>query len=198
MHFLQCWCLRLSRSTWPNRSRLFALLVLILSPALLAENSGLWLDVPFVRQEKQGCGSAVVSMLMQYWIGQNGADPAAAAQEKTIQAALYSPAAKGVYGSDMERYLHKAGFSTFRFAGDWSDLQQHLSKGRPLIVCLQPKSPHDPLHYVVVTGLGRNQDSVLLNDPARGKLIKENGERFEKEWKATGHWTLLVLPQHGP
>jgi predicted double-glycine peptidase len=162
----------------------------------MAENSGLWLDVPFVRQEKQGCGSAVVSMLMQYWTGQNSADPAAA-QEKTIQAALYSPAAKGVYGSDMERYLHDAGFSTFRFTGDWSDLRQHLSKGRPLIVCLQPKGPHDPLHYVVVTGLGRNQDSVLLNDPARGKLIKENGGRFEKEWKATGHWTLLVLPQHG-
>ncbi|MGI9072277.1 MAG: C39 family peptidase [Bryobacteraceae bacterium] len=124
--------------------------------------------------------------------------PTARADEKTIQAALYSPEAKGVYGSDMERYLHQAGFSTFRFAGDWSDLRQHLSKGRPLIVCLQPKSPHDPLHYVVVTGLGKNQDSVLLNDPARGKLIRENGGRFEKEWKATGHWTLLVLPQHGP
>jgi len=98
----------------------------------------------------------------------------------------------------MERYLHEAGFSTFRFAGDWGDLRQHLSKGRPLIVCLQPKSSRDPLHYVVVTGLGRDQGSVLLNDPARGKLIEENGEHFEKEWKATGHWTLLVLPQHGP
>jgi ABC-type bacteriocin/lantibiotic exporter with double-glycine peptidase domain len=198
MHFLQYWCWRLSKFTRAYGSRLFALSVFILSPALLAENSGLWLDVPFVRQEKQGCGSAVISMLMQYWIGQNGVVPPAGAEEKTIQAALYSPAAKGVYGSDMESYLHEAGFSTFRFAGDWGDLRQHLSKGRPLIVCLQPKSSHDPLHYVVVTGLGRNQDSVVLNDPARGKLIKENGERFEKEWKATGHWTLLVLPQHGP
>jgi hypothetical protein len=32
-----------------------------------AEDSGVWLDVPFVRREKDGCGAASVAMVMQYW-----------------------------------------------------------------------------------------------------------------------------------
>jgi hypothetical protein len=35
----------------------------------------------------------------------------------------------------------------------------------------------------------------LLNDPARRKLLKQDRSDFEKEWSATGQWTLLALPQ---
>jgi len=32
-----------------------------------AGDSGLWLDVPYVHQEKDGCGSASLAMVLQYW-----------------------------------------------------------------------------------------------------------------------------------
>jgi ABC-type bacteriocin/lantibiotic exporter with double-glycine peptidase domain len=106
---------------------------------------------------------------------------------------LLSHTAHGIYASDIERYFQQNGFSTFAFAGDWDALKHHLEKGRPLIVCLKPGS-RLPLHYVVVAGMDQEAHLVLLNDPAQRKLLKKDYSRFEQEWKAAGHWTLLVLP----
>ena len=142
------------------------------------------MEVPFVSQEKNGCGAASIAMVMQYW--QLHADPEA------IQRALYSPKARGIYASDLERYLRQHGFSTFAINGEWTDLKHHLEKGRPLIVAL--KSGRDDLHYVVVTGLDLRQELVLTHDPARRKLLKQHRADFEKEWRGAGNWALLALP----
>ena len=37
-----------------------------------ADLPGVWLDVPFVKQEKDGCGAASIAMVMQYWQAQQG------------------------------------------------------------------------------------------------------------------------------
>ncbi|PYU98718.1 MAG: hypothetical protein DMG26_17970, partial [Acidobacteria bacterium] len=66
-------------------------------------------------------------------------------------------------------------------------------KGRPLIVCLRENSR--PPHYVVVTGLDGQQGFVLVNDPARRKLLKLDRTGFEEGWSATQNWTLLALPR---
>ena len=160
---------------------------------LAAQQPGVWLDVPFVRQEKYGCGAASIAMVMQYWQRQQGVMPSADPEQ--IQRALYSRRAHGIYASDMERYFQQHGFRTFAFAGDWKDLKEHLEKGRPLIVALKPGSAD--LHYVVVAGLDGQQGVVLKNDPAERKLLKQDRSDFEKEWKAAGNWTLLAVPQQG-
>jgi hypothetical protein len=36
-----------------------------------------------------------------------------------------------------------------------------------------------------------------VNDPAERKLLKVDYSRFEQDWKAAGHWTLLVVPVSG-
>ena len=145
---------------------------------------GIWLDVPYVEQEKNGCGAAVIAMVMQYW--RMPADSAA------IQRQLYSPEARGIHASAMQRYLQGEGFRTFALKGEWSDLKDHLEKGRPLIVALQPSSRD--LHYVVVTGLDWKESIVMMHDPAGRKLQKAHRRDFENEWKAAGNWLLLALP----
>jgi len=160
---------------------------------LTAQLPGVWLEVPFVRQEKSGCGAASIAMVMQYWQRQQGKLPNADPEQ--IQRALYSRRAHGIYASDMESYLQQHGFRTFAFVGDWKDLKEHLEKGRPLIVALN--LGHSDLHYVVVAGLDWQQDVVLKNDPAERKLLKQGHSDFEKEWKAAGNWTLLAVPQQG-
>ncbi len=40
--------------------------------AFAAETTVLWTDVPFVAQAKNGCGSAAISMVMQYWEKKDG------------------------------------------------------------------------------------------------------------------------------
>jgi hypothetical protein len=171
--------------------------------------AGVWLDVPFVKQDKDACGAASIAMVMRYWRQQeqhDGQDQAAsaAADAEAIQRALYSPQARGIYASDLQRYLQEQQFRTFAFEGAWSDLREQLTKGRPLIVAL--KTGHDALHYVVVAGVvpatdhgprrdGQSDDVVLTNDPAQRKLLKQDRATFEREWKATGNWTLLAVPQ---
>lgn len=157
-----------------------------------AVDPAIWLDVPFVKQEKDGCGSASIAMVMQYWRQRQGQSPGDDADPDTIQRALYSADAKGIYASEVRRYLQSAGFQTFAFAGEWADLKEHLQKGRPLMVALKPDG--SPLHYVVVAGVDADQGLVMVNDPARRKLLKEDRTSFEREWTAAGKWTLLVLP----
>jgi ABC-type bacteriocin/lantibiotic exporter with double-glycine peptidase domain len=164
------------------------------SVAAGADSSGVWLDVPFVKQERNGCGAASISMVIQYWI-RNGAGsiPHDAADAFLIEQALYSREAKGIFGSSMQDYFERAGFRTFVLQAEWNDLEHHLRKGRPLIVCLRENS--GPRHYVVVAGFDGDQGLVLVNDPARRKLLKLERTSFEKGWSATQNWTLLAVPR---
>jgi ABC-type bacteriocin/lantibiotic exporter with double-glycine peptidase domain len=159
-----------------------------------ADKSGVWLDVPFVKQEKNGCGAAAIAMVMQYWL--KAQEKAAAdADPIAIQRALYSQEGHGIYASDLEHYFQQHGFRTFAFHGTWNDLKRHLEKGRPLIVALKPGQMNADLHYVVVAGIDWEQSIVQFNDPAERKLLKQDRSIFERQWSATADWTLLALPQ---
>ena len=160
-----------------------------------AQGSGVWLDVPFIKQEKNGCGAASIAMVMQYWQRQPGATADADSDPAEIQRALYSSDAHGIYASDMEHYFQKHRFDTYAFRGRWDDLKQHLAKGRPLIVALKPLPAETSLHYVVVVGVDWEQNVVLVNDAAQRKLLKIDRASFAKGWNAVGNWTLLAVPQ---
>jgi ABC-type bacteriocin/lantibiotic exporter with double-glycine peptidase domain len=172
-----------------------ALMLCLHALMVAVEPSGVWLDIPFVKQEKNGCGAASIAMVMQFWMLQQGRAQTPSADSSQIQRALYSDHAHGIYASGMERYLQQQGFRTFAFRGQWTDLKQQLEKGRPLIVALKPASSNMPLHYVVVTGLDWEQALVMVNDPAQRKLLKQDRSSFEREWSAAGKWTLLAVPQ---
>lgn len=161
-----------------------------------AEVAALWIDVPFVRQEHNGCGAATIAMLMQYWQRQQGYPQAEFADATQIQRALYSDQAHGIYASSMERYFGEHGFRTFAFQGTWSDLKLQIEKGRPLIIALKPRSGRE-LHYLVVVGVDEARKLVLVNDPAERKLLEREWQQFEGEWKASNYWTLLALPREG-
>lgn len=162
--------------------------------ACAAQQSGVWLDVPFVKQGKNGCGAASIAMVMQFWQRQQGLAPTAIPDAPEIQLLLYSSKAHGIYASDLEHYFEQHRYRAFAFAGRVEDLQDHLVKGRPLIVALKPAA-QTPLHYVVVAGLDLAKNLVFVNDPAERKLLQRELSTFEQEWKGTGNWTLLAVPQ---
>lgn len=171
--------------------------------ALAAEATVLWTDVPFIAQAKNGCGSAAISMVMQYWEnkGGQGGRPSAAgrlsADPGKIQAALFSPAEGGIPASRMQKYFQESGYRVFTFQGNWTDLKHHLEQGRPLIVSLKASGAHGPLHYVVVVGIDSERGYVFVNDPAQQKMLRISRKGFESEWSYTGDWTLLALPRTG-
>ena len=155
-----------------------------------------WIDVPFVKQEKNACGAASTAMIMRYWQHQQSHPAKEPEDAVQIQRALYSDKAHGIYASALERYFDDHGFRAFVFQGTWSDLKHHVEKGRPLLVALQPRSGAE-LHYLVVAGFDEGRKLVLVNDPAERKLLEREWQEFEGEWRATDHWTLLALPREG-
>jgi predicted double-glycine peptidase len=173
---------------------LCAAILLSCCAAAVQGADGLWLDVPYIHQEKDGCGSASLAMVLRYWQTKN----VSIADERTaparIQHELYSAKPRGIYASDMQRYLRESGFEVFSFRGEWSDLRSHLAKGRPLIAGLKPRNA--PAHYVVIVGVDPQDAAVLVNDPERGKLLRIDRSAFEKVWQGTDNWTLLAVPNH--
>jgi ABC-type bacteriocin/lantibiotic exporter with double-glycine peptidase domain len=181
------------------RAVLFFILTCAVSivPTITAQPSGVWLDVPFVAQTRDGCGSAAISMIMQYWEIQTGQAATHPADPEQIQSALYSRAAGGIPASKMREYFRAANYRVFVFQGSWNDLSHHLQVGRPLIVILKASGPLGPLHYVVVTGIDADRGYVYIHDPAQQKSLRMSREGFESEWNPTHHWTLLAVPQSG-
>ena len=155
---------------------------------------GIWLDVPFVRQEKNLCGAACVRMVLAYWSGVRTQICANLPSLGEISEALYSKEAAAIQGKDMERYLEDHGYQVFVFSAEWSDLRHHLSKGRPLITCVETAGKGAPLHYLVIAGIDTQQELVMVNDPAQRKLLKLTRSNFERAWEPTARWTLLALP----
>jgi ABC-type bacteriocin/lantibiotic exporter with double-glycine peptidase domain len=164
---------------------------------LAAETPATWIDVPFVAQVRDGCGSASISMVLQYWGNRSGqASPDFADPEK-IQEALFSPTEGGIAASRMRAYFQEYGYRTFAFRGEWSDLKHHLEQGRPLIVSLKASGRYGPLHYVVVVGMDSQRGYLFLNDPAQQKMLRISRQGFESQWNAAHQWTLLAVPRTG-
>src|SRR5919197_4651919 len=83
------------------------------SVLLAADPPGVWLDVPFVKQQKDGCGSASVAMAMQSWLQQAGQAAGESADPQHIQRALYSRRGHGIYASHLGECLESEGFRDF-------------------------------------------------------------------------------------
>lgn len=149
--------------------------------------------MPFVAQPRDGCGAASLSMVMQYWAGKLETPAGADSDVARIQHDLYSPRDHGIPAVAMSAYLRHHGFQTFAFPGKWSDLEEQIAKGRPLIVALRPQRQSE-LHYVVIDGLDSARGLVTMNDPADRKMLSEERTEFEKEWSVTHNWTLLAVP----
>src|SRR5258708_12714693 len=111
------------------------------------EKAGIWLDVPFVKQSEDGCGSAAISMVLQYWNAHGARLDPQRSNTAAIQKQLYSRKARGIYASSIESYLRSSGFRVFPLQGEWKDLQAQLTQGRPLIVSLQSGTANPPFPY---------------------------------------------------
>lgn len=156
------------------------------------EAAGLRLDLPFVPQVKEGCGSATIAMVLAWWSKHGHPLPEAAYSAPAIHAEVYSKADMGTKAGVMESYFRKAGFRSFAFPGKWPDLAERLKEGQPLIVALRPPGGQRRLHYVVVSGI--SDTHILLHDPANKPYVLLSRKEFEAQWSVSNHWTLLALP----
>src|SRR5690348_4118024 len=84
-----------------------------------SETAGVWLEVPFIKQTEEGCGSAAIAMLLQYWEAHGTAVAPGRDDAEAIQRELHSRKTHGILASEMQRYLQAAGFRAFTLRGEW-------------------------------------------------------------------------------
>ena len=173
--------------------RLHFLLIFAYTTSLFAGD--IVLDVPFVAQEKNGCGAAAISMVLSYW-NENGypIDEESRNVDEILRQ-LSSNDYAGIRARDIEKYFQQHQYRAFAFRGSIEDLQHHLDKGRPIVVALGQKSGIGRHHFVVATGISSDRSIILINDPAQRKLLKVKRDEFEKAWKDVDYWTLLAVPK---
>ena len=151
-----------------------------MGPLALLAFAAAALPVPFVPQEKDTCGAAALAMVLAYW-----GHPV---PHDEIAATLLKKELRGIPGSELARFARERGLSATAYKGDLAHLRTFVERGRPLIVAWN--MGRGRYHDVVVVGV--EGDAVIVNDPARGPMRREDLRRFEKRWSGAGHWTLLV------
>ena len=166
-----------------------AALCLLCAAALAAASP---LEVPFYRQEKNGCGAASLAMVMHYWADHYALPETESPRPAAVYDELYQPRLRGIPLATMRDYAESHGFHAFTFRGGAADLEEHLARGRPVLIGLR-KKPSANLHFAVLTGMDGNR--VWLNDPSKNKPSTMVRKKFDRQWAAADHWLLLVAPR---
>ncbi|MQA30574.1 MAG: hypothetical protein GEU82_12195 [Luteitalea sp.] len=159
------------------------LLSLVLADAGQAPVAGgTTLHVPFLPQTEALCGGAAAAMLFRYW-GERHAD---------VQQfePLVDRRAGGIAEDVLERAIRERSWTTQRLDGSLAALRAHLAAGQPLMLLIEDRPQR--YHYVVL--VGADDRAVYVHDPAWGPSRRLGVEQLDRAWKATGYWTLLVLP----
>lgn len=134
---------------------------------------------PVRQTDSTGCGPAALAMVLRFH-----GDPHL---DEELRAD-----STGVTARELRDRARRHGFKAHLIEGDLIDLEEHLRKGRPLIVglvkpCLSGAKPH----YEVVAGIDPVRRRIATVDPARGWTLN-SVEGFLEEWEGSGR-VLLIL-----
>ncbi len=157
---------------------------------------------PFRQNHDYACGPACVAAVAAYWgvgLPEFKAKCPTAPQDTT--------------GPQLRSIAETLGLRALVFQGSWSDLQDNLRQGRPVIVMI-PKPPDPalrqvgligalalsvsehvphPSHWVVVIGITGHQQ-VIVHDPAAGPL-QLKAETFRGWWGQMNNLCVLIVPR---
>ena len=128
---------------------------------------GFYLEVPYVRQEENYCGPAVLAMLLRYW--NHPAD------HRELAGRFQPFPKKGLSGLELKKLAASEGFQTYSFAGDTPEMLDHLRQGRPLITVIDPSVLTTNNHYVVLVGWDESRKEWIVHDSGEGTLSAAAG-----------------------
>jgi len=141
------------------------------------------LAVPYLPQSEALCGGAAAAMVMRFW-GARGvyADAFAPLVDKT---------ANGIHTSALTRDLQARGWRVDAGGGDLPRLTQEVGRGRPVIALIEDRPQR--FHFVVVVAAPAG-GPVTLHDPARAPGRRIAADVFDRKWRQSDRWMLVLLP----
>jgi len=150
--------------------------------AALSLATSMAMDVPYLAQTDALCGGAAAAMVFRYW-GDVHADP----QEF---APIVDRRAGGIANGALVDAVRRRGWRAVELAGGSADLQARLAARQPVVVLIADRGPR--YHYVVA--VDKTADAVVIHDPAWGPSRAIKDVEFDRIWRASGNWGLVILP----
>jgi len=150
--------------------------------AALSLATSLAMDVPYLAQTDALCGGAAAAMVFRYW-GDVHADP----QEFSP---IVDRRAGGIANGALVDAVRRRGWQAVELAGGSADLHTRLVDRQPVVVLIADRGPR--YHYVVA--VGKTADAVVIHDPAWGPSRAIKDVEFDRLWRASGNWGLVILP----
>lgn len=145
------------------------------------------LDVPLVRQSRERCGQAALTMVLRYY----GAGPDALREPERA----YDPVLRGSLITDLAGAARRAGYDADVATLSADSLIALLHDGVPAIVLYQNGSgPLTVRHYGVVTGYDAGHARFTLNEGGAAPHVTSRGE-LEKRWSTAGSQALVIRPR---
>ena len=75
---------------------------------------------------------------------------------------------KGLSGLELKKLATAEGFQAYSFAGETTEMLDHLRQGRPLITVIDPSILTTNNHYVVLVGWDESRREWIVHDPVKG------------------------------
>jgi ABC-type bacteriocin/lantibiotic exporter with double-glycine peptidase domain len=169
---------------------MIALLALVLlplvnpGPADTVTVTGAALQVPVVRQTRERCGIAALTMVLRYY----GADSSALREVDRA----YDPVLHGSLITDLAGAARRAGFDAEIATGTPEALIALLGERVPPILLYQNgNGPLTVRHFGVVTGWNAERGTFTLNDGSANIRVARRDD-LEKRWATAGSQALIV------
>ena len=145
------------------------------------------LVVPFFADNTDQCGPATLASVLSYW--------GISAKPGILKKEVYLPRLRGTLPIDMLLAAQAFGMKVESYNGNLENIKSELDHGHPLVAFLNLGYKFFPQgHYVVITGYDDRQQGLYIHSGLEpNKLVSY--ERFLRDWKKTGRWTLLILPK---
>ncbi|HEX5012436.1 MAG TPA: cysteine peptidase family C39 domain-containing protein [Planctomycetota bacterium] len=146
------------------------------------------LQTPLTQQDEMyDCGLAAISALCGYYHVEIPASERA-------QLAQLASSKEGLSGTELVAALERCGMEVYLFEGTLKDgptsLEHNIVAHRPMLVMTEIAGNH---HYGLVVGIDPNDGSVVIVDPALGRIVMPAAD-FERRWALTKHFTMLAMP----
>src|SRR5262249_53203491 len=140
--------------------------------------------MPFYDQgNTNGCGTTSLAMIVSYLTGKSITE---ADIDKQIRRMDVFTAPRDLLDYARSQGLAAEGYNH----GSWDEMMSYIDRGLPCQALIDVTGDNSitHMHYVAVTGHGRNADGseyVIIHNPATGTEQKLSRDEFEKKWSST-------------
>ncbi len=146
-------------------------------------NNTTTLEVPFHKHEEYHCGTACLQMVMDYY--------KLPRDRKKIDRKVFIPALKGTTPEVLADAAKSFGLQAEVTTGSVVKLKEWLDNGIPAILLLRYNSQAEVGHFVVVTGISRNNRKIYYHSEKQPDSVM-SAETLRDIWEKTGFTTVIV------